>query len=244
MFRFLYVIFINLFRTPYMITKMRWYADHPELHSREDCYALAQRCIRIVKRTGWIKTIASGTEHLPSEGGYLLYPNHQGKYDVLGIMYTHERPLSFIIDDSVSHGILIREFTDLVQGGRLHIEDLKQTLVLFKERATQVAEGLRLIIFPEGVYIRGKKNELERFKPGSFKLAKMAKVPIVPVALYDSYQVFNSSHLGPVTTYVDYLEPIPYEAYAGLKTQEIAHIVQERIQAALDSRAAKLKEQQ
>ena len=34
---------------------------------------------------------------------------------------------------------------------------------------------------------------------------------IVPVALYDSYQVFNSSHLGPVTTYVDYLEPIPSE---------------------------------
>lgn len=57
----------------------------------------------------------------------------------------------------------------------------------------------------------------------------MAKCPIVPVALIDSYKVYNSPHKGPVTTYVYYLDPIEYEEYKGMKTQEIASLVENRI---------------
>ncbi len=224
---------MNLFRAPYMIPKMRHYADHPEKYSEEECYALARRAINIMKFTGAIRTIATGQENLPAEGGYLLYPNHQGKYDALGIIHTHDKPLSFIIDDRKSHGLLIREFTDLLHGGRIKLKDMRQTLTLFKEKAQAVSVGQRLIIFPEGVYAPGKKNTITAFKPGSFKLAQMARVPIVPVMLRDSYKVFNSMCFGPVTTYVQYLKPIPYEEYAGKRTQEIAQMVQERILQAM-----------
>ena len=33
-----------------------------------------------------------GMENLPKEGGYVMFPNHQGKYDALGIVYTHKKP--------------------------------------------------------------------------------------------------------------------------------------------------------
>ena len=33
MIKFLYVIFMNLFRAPYMIPKMRYQANHPEKYS-------------------------------------------------------------------------------------------------------------------------------------------------------------------------------------------------------------------
>ena len=238
MLRFIYVIFINLFRMPYMIRKMRRYADHPEKYSEEDCYALARHISNIIRCSGWICTEASGMENLPEEGGYLLYPNHQGKFDVVGIMLTHRNPLSFIIDDKTSHGILISEFTDLVRGGRIKIEDLRQTLQLFKERAAQIMAGQRCIIFPEGVYGAGKRNSLGEFKPGSFKLARMAHMPIVPVELKDTYKPFNSYCIGPVRTYVRYLEPIPYEEYQGKKTREIAELVRGRISEALTEMGA------
>ena len=238
MIRFLYVILMNLFRAPYMIPRMRHYAEHPETYSEEECYALARHAIDIMKGTGAIRTVATGTENLPREGGYILYPNHQGKYDALGIIHTHDRPLSFIVDDKVSHGMLIKEFTDLLHGGRIHLDDMRQTLELFKERAAAIAGGQRCIIFPEGVYTRGKGNTLEEFKPGSFKLAKMAKVPIIPVVLYDSYKVFNSLIPGPITTYVRYLSPIYYEEYARMKTIEIAEKVKLLIQNGLDEMAA------
>ena len=229
MLRFIYVIFINLFRIPYMMRKMRYYADHPERFSEERRYALARRVANMIRRTAVVRTISSGTENLPEEGGYLLYPNHQGKYDVLGIMLTHDKPLTFIIDDKRSHGMLVSEFTDLVQGGRIKLQDLKQTLQLFRERAAAVSEGQRCIIFPEGVYTPGKRNSLNSFKPGSFKLARMSKAPIVPVVLKDSYKPFNSAVFGPVRTYVRYLTPIPYEEYAEKNTTQIAEMVRARI---------------
>ena len=48
MLRFLYVIIMNLFRAPYMITRMRYEADHPEKYSAEKRYELDQRAIRIM----------------------------------------------------------------------------------------------------------------------------------------------------------------------------------------------------
>ncbi len=233
MFRFYFVIFINLFRIPYLMRKMQRYADNPEKYSEEERYALARHIVEIIRCSGAIRTVADGTENLPEQGGYFLYPNHQGKYDVLGIVLTHNKPLSFIIDDKASHGPVVSQFTDLLHGGRIKIDDLKQTILLFKERAAQVASGQRCIIFPEGVYSAGKKNTLDEFKPGSFKLAQMARMPIVPVALFDSYKPFNSSCFGPVKTYVRYLAPIPYEEYAHLKTSQIAGTVRERIRKAL-----------
>ncbi|MBR4832469.1 MAG: 1-acyl-sn-glycerol-3-phosphate acyltransferase, partial [Butyrivibrio sp.] len=72
-------------------------------------------------------------------------------------------------------------------------------------------------------------NVVEPFKAGSFKVAQMSGVPIVPVALVDSYKVYNSDHVGPVTTYVYYLEPIMYDEYKGMKTKDIALMVENRI---------------
>ena len=153
-----------------------------------------------------------GEENLPKEGGYIMYPNHQGKYDALGIISTHRKPCSFVMDKVKSKMILVNEIVDLVQAKRLDRRDVRQA-----------------IIFPEGEYVFNNKNQMLPFKAGCFKCALKAKAPIVPVALIDSYKVFNSYTLGRVTTQVHYLKPLFYEEYRNLKTIEIAKIVQARI---------------
>ena len=90
------------------------------------------------------------------------------------------------------------------------------------------------MLFPEGGYENDKKNTLGEFKAGCFKIVLKSKVPIVPVVLIDSYKVFNSWQLTPVTTQVHYLTPILYEEYKGLKTDQIAAMVKERIQQKID----------
>ena len=42
MLRFIYVIIMNLFRAPYIIPKMRKWADHPEKYSEEERYKLVR----------------------------------------------------------------------------------------------------------------------------------------------------------------------------------------------------------
>ena len=58
MLRFIYVILMNLFRAPYIIPKMRKWADHPEKYSEEERYKLVRHVIYLMKRSGKIKTVA------------------------------------------------------------------------------------------------------------------------------------------------------------------------------------------
>lgn len=234
MLKFIYVIFMNLFRAPYLIPKMRREADHPEIYSEETRYELARHCVRLMKGTGVIRTKAFGQENLPIEGGYMLYPNHQGKYDALGIIHTHKKPCSIVMDKDKSNTILVREFIDLLQGKRLDKKDLRQALTIINEVSEEVKKGRKFILFPEGGYEFNNHNVLGDFKPGCFKIALKTHAPIVPVALIDSYRVFNSFWFGPVTTQVHYLKPIVYEEYGMLKTTEIAELVKKRIQEKID----------
>jgi len=158
-----------------------------------------------------------------------MYPNHQGKYDALGIVYTHRKPCSIVMDKAKSNTILVKEFIDLLEGKRLDKKDVRQALTIINEVSEDVKNGKCYILFPEGGYDFNNRNHVCDFKAGSFKIALKTKAPIIPVALVDSYRVFNSFWLGPVTTQVHYLKPILFEEYGSLKTQEIAALVRNRI---------------
>ena len=220
-----HTILINLHRIIYYVVKARIWMRHPERHSVEERYALANEMVTKMNNSEGYKTITYGQEKLPKEGGYILYPNHQGKYDVLGIFTGHKKPLSFVMDEAKAHIILM-----LVDGKALVLNDLRQTLRIFQEMAKEIqTTSKKFIIFPEGGYKENNQNIVEHFKPGSFKVAYMSKAPIIPVALVDSYKVYNSPLRGPVTTYVYYLDPIYYDEYKDMKTTEIASVVEERI---------------
>ncbi|MGN0341549.1 MAG: lysophospholipid acyltransferase family protein [Roseburia sp.] len=213
---------------------MRRMANHPERYSEEERYRMVQKCIYLMNRTGRIRTIVDGVDNLPPEGGYVMIPNHQGKYDALGIIITHKEPCSLVMDEARSYVMLTSEVVDLVQGKRLKKNDVRHGLRIINEVAEDMKHGKKYILFPEGGYENNNKNILGTFKAGSFKAAVKAQVPIVPVALIDSYKVFNALNFGPLTTQVHYLKPIPYEEYKGMKTVEIAAMVKGRIQEKMD----------
>lgn len=234
MFKLFYVVFMNLFRAPYMIPKMKYESEHPEKYSEKQRYSLVQHVISLMNKTGRIRTLSFGEENLPAEEGYVMVPNHQGKYDVLGIIATHKAPCSFVMDRAKSYTILVREFVDLVQGKRLDKQDVRQAMRIINAVAEEVKKGKRYIIFPEGDYEFNNQNLVNDFKAGSFKSAVKAKAPIVPVALIDSYRVFNSYTFGAVTTQVHYLRPLYYEDYKDMNTRQIAACVKERIQQTIE----------
>ena len=223
----------NLLLLPYLFVKLMYYATSKKV-SEEKKYKL----IRLVGlrgcKCGNVNVHGYGLENLPKESGYIMYPNHQGKYDALGIIYTHREPCSLVMDKAKSNTILVREFVDLLQGKRLDKKDVRQALTIINEVSEEVKQGKRYILFPEGGYEFNNKNHVCDFKAGSFKIALKTKAPIVPVALIDSYKVFNSFYLKKITTQVHYLKPILYDEYGGLKTHEIADLVKVRIQEKLD----------
>lgn len=232
MLRFVQVIVCNLPRI-YMIPKMAYMAKHPEKYTEEECYRYAKTAVRRMVKSGHIQTTGYGMENLPKEGGYVMFPNHQGKYDTLGIIYTHQKPCAIVIDDAKSHMVLTSQFIDLVHGKRLIMDDVRQTVKLMKEVSEEVALGRKYIIFPEGGY-HHNHNRVQEFKPGCFKSAMKARAPIVPVVLIDSYKVFEEWSVRKVKTQVHYLPPLYYEEYKGMTTAEVSDIVHDRIKTYIE----------
>lgn len=233
MLRFFYVILLNCWKGPYIIPMMRYKANRPARYSLEERYAYAKWVVHQMQHTGRITTKAYGVENLPKKNGYVLYSNHQGKYDALGIVDMHEQPCSIVMDEARSHVMLTAQFLDLLESKRLVLDDMRQGLKIMKEITREIKEDHKnFLIFPEGGYT-DNHNMVCEFKGGSFKCAQKAKAPIVPVAIINSWKAFEGRGLGPVETQVHFLPPLYYEEYEHMSTNEIAATVQRRIQQAI-----------
>ena len=110
MWRYYYTIVRNIFRMPEAIKTMKDMTElskkRPDEYNEEAKYRYVQYITDVMQKTGYIKTEVYGEENLPKEGGYMMYPNHQGKYDVYGIISVHKQPCTFGMDIEKSNGIL------------------------------------------------------------------------------------------------------------------------------------------
>ena len=241
MWRFRITVATHLLTYFFSILKMRKMAKDDNC-SEEKRYAYLRKIVhKVMWGRNFIRTEGYGMENLPEEGGYVMYPNHQGKYDAYGIISVHEKPLTAVMDKEKSYDLFIKQVIDMLNGKRLDKQDVRQAFGVINEITEEVKQGRRYIIFPEGEYDDEKKNTLREFKAGCFKTSLKSKTPVVPVVLVDSYKAWNSSKPGRVITQVHFLKPILYTEYAGMKTQELAELVKSRIQEKLDEVCPKME---
>ncbi len=228
MLRFYYVIITAAIFNLYFIPQMYYLAKHPEKYDERYCYRAGLKLVNMIKRRGRITTLVTGQENLPPEGGYIMYANHQGKYDALGILASHEEPCTIVMDKETSESLINNLFINLIKGKRLDKKDPRQQVRIIQEVAEEIKLGRKYLLFPEGGYT-DNKNNLQEFHNGSFKLPLITKCPIIPVVIVDSYRAFTENTLKRVQTQVHYLDPIYYEDYCEMKTKELCELVYNRI---------------
>ena len=237
MLRYVYTIIVNLIRLLDAIKTMndmiKKSNEKPEEYVEEYNYGYVKYIIDVMKKTGKIETGAFGLENLPKEGGYMMYPNHEGKWDVYGLMSVHKYPCSFVMDIKKSNRIFIKQLVDMLKGKRLSKTDNRQAMTIINEVAKEVESGRKYILFAEGDFDKDKKNGLWEFKAGCFKISLKSKTPIVPVVLYDSYVPYNTAKIGKVKTQVHFLKPICYDEYKEMSTRQIADLVKSKIEEKL-----------
>lgn len=231
------LVFISIVAFPlilFLLWKTKEIERNAEKYDEFYRYKLAVLIVNVIKTCGFIKTKAYGMENLPDRGGYVMYSNHQGKYDALGIIGAHKEPCTVVMDEKRSKLIVADQFITILKGCRLNKDDMRLQMQGILQVVSEVKEGRRYIIFPEGGYDRNRNN-VKEFLPGSFKCAMKSKSPIVPVAIIDSYIPFEFNSLKPVTTQVHFLKPMYYEEYKGLSTQELAEVVRGKIIEKIES---------
>lgn len=227
MLRFVFLIVTGLFYAVIQIIRLSYYASHEEF-TEEQRYSEAVRTVNLVKKKGRISTLVYGTENLPGENGYIMYSNHQGKYDALGIIYGHKKPLSVLMEYKKSKAILAKQFVDALKGKRIQLDNPRQQIQVLDEIAEEVKLGRRYLIFPEGGY-KDNHNSIQEFSTGCFRCASKSQCPIVPVCIIDSWKPFGVNSLKKVVTQVHFLEAIEYFEYSGKSSRDIALMVKDRI---------------
>ena len=98
-----------------------------------------------------------------------------------------------------------------------------------------VREGKSLAVFPEGT--RTPDGRLQEFKPGAFKIALRAGVPIVPVTIRGTFKLLPKTTLAPRPGRVDVIigKPIDTSAYTEKRLHELIGRTREAIEANLDA---------
>ncbi len=227
--RIILMLIRNIFALPYVWIKLCYYASHVDKYTEEQRYQYLDYIVKRANKGGNVTIVTFGLDNLPKESGFMFYPNHQGLYDVLAIIEACPIPFSVVAKKEVENIPLLKQTFQCMQAFMIDRENPRQGLEVILNVVKEVKKGRNYLIFAEGT--RSKDgNKVHDFKGGSFKAATKAKCPIVPIALIDSFKPFDSSTIKPVTVQVHFLEPILYEEYKDMHTNDIASMVKERIE--------------
>ncbi len=232
MLRFYVTIIFHLHLVIYYTIQMKRYIKNKK-YNVNDRYQYGRKIVKKITKLGRITVKTFGLENLPRENGYVMYSNHQGKYDALSIIVDSERPLSVVIDKKVVNNVMLKSFLTLLNSKALDKTNFRKGIELFHQIEEEIKNGSNYLIFPEGKYT-DNKNNLQEFHTGCMRFLQNTKCPVVPITLFNTYKVYGINSLKKVSCEVHYLKPIYYEEYKDLNKNEIADLIKSRIQNKLD----------
>ena len=231
--RIVTMVLNNLWIVPPAWFKLCKYARHTDAYPETEKWRHIQYILKKAITGGNIDLVVTGLENIPQEGGFMMYANHQGMFDVLAIAATCDIPLGAVLKKELYDIPFLHQIAVCTQSFAMDREDVRQSLTVIQNVTEEVKKGRNYLIFPEGT--RSKLgNQMVDFHGGSFRCATKSKCTIVPIAMVDSFKVLDEKGSHPVKMQLHYLEPIPYEAYAGMKPAEVAALVKQRIQEKID----------
>ena len=174
-----------------------------------------------------IRTKEVGMEKVPQSGRFLLVCNHCNDSDPILLLRSFvKHQLAFVSKKENSTMFVIGPMMHKIQCQLINRENDREALKtilkciqILKEDKASVA------VFPEGGILT-EDGKLHRLKPGVFKIAQKANVPIVVCTLHNTKDVVhNILHFKGSRVELHVLEVIPPEQLKGVTTVEIAHRV-------------------
>ena len=177
----------------------------------------------------------TGRENIPKKGGVCFVSNHCGYFDIVLLLAYSGRHVGFVAKKELAFVPFLNIWIYMIGGFFIDRSSARKAIRTINKGVERVKAGGGLIIFPEGH--RSKGQGLLPFRPGSLKLATMAEVPIVPVALKGSYEIFEKNYrLNKVPLKVTFCEPIdtknlPPEDRKQILCDRIYSVIKEKLEA-------------
>ena len=167
----------------------------------------------------------SGLEKVPAEGRFLLVCNHcNNSAPIILLKCLRKFQRAFISKRENSTMFVIGPMMHKLQCQLINRENDREALKTILKCIQILKEDKASVgVFPEGG-ILSEDGKLHHFRPGVFKIAQKANVPIVVCTLHNTKDVVNNIlHFKPSFVEMKVLEVIPAEALQGVTTVDIAH---------------------
>ncbi len=182
--------------------------------------------LKVVIVGPWLRVLfrpwVEGLDHVPDKGGAILASNHLSFSDSFFLPLVVPRPITFLAKSDYFTGPGIKGFFTKAffagvgqvpvdrSGGRASEAALRTGLRILGERSL-------LGIYPEGT--RSPNGTLYRGKTGVARMAMEADVPIIPVAMINTYEIQPPGQLRPSLRRVGVRigRPLDFARYDGLQ---------------------------
>lgn len=197
--------------------------DKPREKDSKFFRILTHLCAEAVLMFARVHVHTQGLEKTPKSGRFLLVCNHLHEADpVILLQHFYKSQLAFVSKRENRDMFLVGKIMPMLlcplinrENDREALKTILRCIQLLKEDKVSVG------IFPEG-YIRPDRK-LHEFRPGVFKIAQKANVPIVVCTIRDTqYVVKNFLKFKPSYVELHLLDVIPAEELQGKTTVEIA----------------------
>ncbi|MDR0475516.1 MAG: 1-acyl-sn-glycerol-3-phosphate acyltransferase [Treponema sp.] len=220
---------LMLFVTPFGIIAfiLQWFALKKPMAWA--AYRLAQFWAYGVKLLSGCPVEVLGKENIPKKGGVCFVSNHGSMYDIILALTYIGRPFGFIAKKELLLVPVLNLWISILGGLFINRKNPRKAIRTINEGVRRLKKGGAMLIFPEGH--RSGDQGLLPFHPGSLKLATQAQVPIIPVSIKGSYDIFEKNgRFTKVSLRVAFGKPL---SSTELKKQELADEAQRLVEEGL-----------
>ncbi len=171
--------------------------------------AIVQWAFRGIMRLAGTNIIVLGEENVPRDTAVLYVGNHRSYFDVVMTYMRVPRLTGYIAKKEMLRWPLLRTWMKYLHCLFLDRDNIKEGLKTILAAIEKVKNGISICIFPEGTRNRVPDTFLP-FHEGSFKIAEKGNVPIVPMSIVNSADIFED-HLPWIrktTVVIEYCKPI------------------------------------
>ncbi|HEY5561261.1 MAG TPA: lysophospholipid acyltransferase family protein [Clostridiaceae bacterium] len=223
----LYVLFTFINNIKYQYYKKFKGKDISEKYLKKVVYDWGRNSI---SKTG-SKVKVIGMENLP-EGNCLFVGNHQSLFDIPLMVSAIDKSMGFIAKDNLIKVPIISAWMRRMHCIFINRSNVREAIKSINEGIENLRNGYSMVIFPEGT--RSKDGSIGEFKKGSLKLGTKIDIPIVPITINGTFNIFEAQgKIKPAKITLIISKPIYAKNYTKAEQGELSEFIKEIINSNL-----------
>jgi 1-acyl-sn-glycerol-3-phosphate acyltransferase len=177
-----------LLRSKVMTKKIK---KNPNYKDEKSTYIWTQKKAKFFAWLFNVEIKEINKENWPKHKKCVLVVNHQSNFDAVILLIANDfknfAPLAFIAKKELENHSIFKNFIYLIDVLLLDRSKMQQAIEVLKKAEKLIKTPRTIVLFPEGT--RSKSENINKFKPGLFKLPQNAFVKTIPVTIIGSHKI-------------------------------------------------------